>query len=91
MSRAKKIGWGAVMAALCAGLSVAQQLARRGANATATAYANPNDTYVRLEGGLIIDEDTVRTARETAGHSVDFPPWKNSPGFDKDVFTYGTS
>jgi hypothetical protein len=35
-----------------------------------------------------VNEDTVSTARETAGHSVDLPDWKNPPQFDQDVFTY---
>jgi hypothetical protein len=36
----------------------------------------------------LVNEDTVRTARETAPHSVDWPNWTNAPGFEKDVFTY---
>lgn len=44
--------------------------------------------YVRLEGGVIVNEDTVHTARETAGHSVDLPNWTNAPEFKNDVFTF---
>jgi hypothetical protein len=45
-------------------------------------------SLVRLEGGGFVDEDTVRTARETLGHSVTLPEWKNPPAFGKDVFTF---
>jgi hypothetical protein len=43
---------------------------------------------VTTEGGELVNEDTVRTARETAPHSVDVPNWTNAPGFEKDVFTF---
>jgi hypothetical protein len=43
---------------------------------------------VQTEGGQIVNEDTVRTARETASHSTGTPDWTNSPGFKKDVFTF---
>jgi hypothetical protein len=45
-------------------------------------------SLVRLEGGGYVDEDTVRTARETLGHSVTLPEWTNRSGFEKDVFTF---
>ena len=45
-------------------------------------------SLVRLEGGGFVDENTVRTARETAGHSVTLPEWKNPRGFEKGVFTF---
>jgi hypothetical protein len=48
----------------------------------------PGDSYVRLEGGGVVNEDTVRTARETASHSTGTPTWANAPGFEKDVFTF---
>ena len=43
---------------------------------------------VRTEGGVLVNEDTVRTARETAPHSVDWPAWTNTAGFEQDVFTF---
>src|SRR5215471_17310526 len=43
---------------------------------------------VQTEGGEPVNEDTVRTARETVPYSVDWPAWTNPPGFDKDVFTF---
>jgi hypothetical protein len=44
--------------------------------------------WVQTEGGELVNEDTVRTARQTAPHSVDLPIWSNPPGFEKDVFTF---
>jgi len=44
--------------------------------------------YVRLEGGLVVNEDELRTARETATHSTDIATWTNAPGFESDVFTF---
>jgi hypothetical protein len=40
------------------------------------------------EGGVPVDSDTVRTAREIASHSTGTPEWTNAPGFEKDVFTF---
>lgn len=44
--------------------------------------------FTRIEGGAVIDEDTVRTARETVSHSMETPLWTNAPGFERDVFTF---
>jgi len=49
---------------------------------------NPDGPIVRTEGGDLVNEDTVRTARETASHSTGTPNWTNEPGFEKDVFTF---
>ena len=43
---------------------------------------------LQTEGGDTVNEDTVRTARETAEHSTMTPDWTNAPGFEKDVFTF---
>jgi hypothetical protein len=45
---------------------------------------------VRTEGepGVLVNEDTVQTARETAPHSTEMANWTNAPGFERDVFTY---
>jgi hypothetical protein len=43
---------------------------------------------IRTEGGNVVNEDTVRTARETVEHSTETPNWTNALGFEKDVFTY---
>lgn len=58
-----------------------------------TLHAQPDaedgGTLVRLEGGSgYVNEDTVRTARETVSHSVTLPDWKNVRGFEQDVFTF---
>lgn len=69
-------------AALTAGICWAQFPAGPGARPAG------GHRYVRIEGGAVIDEDTVRTARETVSHSADTPQWTNAPGFDQDVFTF---
>jgi hypothetical protein len=51
-------------------------------------FSTGNGSLIRLEGGGVIDEETVRTARETTSHSTETPEWKNEPGFEKDVFTF---
>jgi hypothetical protein len=44
--------------------------------------------FVRIEGGLVVNEDEIRTAREIGTHSSGTPNWTNQPGFEKDVFTF---
>jgi len=44
--------------------------------------------FVRIEGGLVVNEDEIRTARETDSHSSGTPTWTNAPGFEEDVFTF---
>src|SRR3954471_978383 len=43
---------------------------------------------VQTEGGQLVNEDTVRTARETAPQVTSAAVWTNVPGFEKDVFTF---
>src|ERR1044071_3119052 len=43
---------------------------------------------IRIEGGLVVNEDEIRTARETDSHSSGTPNWTNSAGFEPDVFTF---
>jgi hypothetical protein len=45
-------------------------------------------SWVRIEGGGSVNQDTVRTARETATHSVGLPNWTLPPGFRADTFTF---
>jgi hypothetical protein len=52
------------------------------------AYDGGDSSLVWTEGSGVIDEDTVRTARETASHSTGTPNWSNPRGFEKDVFTF---
>jgi hypothetical protein len=51
-------------------------------------FATEGGSIIRLEGGGLVDEDTVRTARETASHSTGTPDWRNERGFERDVFTF---
>src|SRR5262249_6490717 len=58
-------------------------------------WENANGPIIETEGGVEVNEDTVRTARETATHSrgedgsaYEIPNWTNAPGFEKDVFTF---
>src|SRR5215471_6462450 len=44
--------------------------------------------YVRIEGGLVVNEDEIHTAREVGSHSSGTPNWTNAPGFEDDVFTF---
>jgi len=43
---------------------------------------------VMTEGGVAVNQETVRTARETASHSTGTPEWINPSGFERDVFTF---
>ena len=36
----------------------------------------------------MVNEDEIRTARETASHSSGTPNWTNAAGFEEDVFTF---
>ena len=43
---------------------------------------------VRTEGGQYVDEQTVRTARETMNQDEETPNWTNSVDFKRDAFTF---
>jgi len=43
---------------------------------------------VRTEGGHLVNQDTVRTARETAPQVMVTPNWTNTAGFEPDTFTF---
>ena len=72
-------------AVLTLGVGVGVSLAqfRRGSGGDMTG-----GSVIRGEGGTVIDEATVRTAREVVAHSTGTPGWTNAPGFQKDVFTF---
>lgn len=74
----------AVALILGAGLCLAQFRPGRGGN---SGFGNSGH-FIRIEGGLIVNEDEIRTARETASHSSGTPNWTNAPGFERDVFTF---
>lgn len=84
MRSSRGIYWAAAVATLSAGLCVAQY-ERTGGWRRGGSDAGP---IVQTEGGELVNEDTVRTARETPNHSTTTPNWTNAPGFDKDVFTF---
>jgi len=69
---------------LAAGLCFAQFRPRSGENPRPGGPGH----FVRIEGGLVVNEDEIRTARETASHSSGTPDWTNAPGFEDDVFTF---
>jgi len=73
-----------VATVLTAGIGLAQFGPRSGG----VSRRAESGRYVRIEGGQVVNEDTVRTARETASHSTDTPTWTNPPGFEHDVFTF---
>src|SRR6266566_9614146 len=62
---------------LVAGLCFAQFRPRSGENPRPDGPGH----FVRIEGGLVVNEDEIRTARETASHSSGTPDWTNAPGF----------
>jgi hypothetical protein len=82
MSRAPAIVLLALAGTLIVGVFFAQSRFERRIGGADTS------PFVQTEGGETVNEDTVRTARETAPHSVDLPIWTNSLGFEKDVFTF---
>ena len=73
-----------LLIALTGGICCAQFLTRPGSSSRASGAGN----FVRIEGGLVVNEDTLRTARETDTHSTGTPNWTNQPGFEEDVFTF---
>ena len=82
MPAARRITLPVLAATLLASLCVAQFRFGRG------GWGGDTGPMVQTEGGDWVNEDTVRTARETAPHSLDLPPWTNTPGFEKDVFVF---
>src|SRR5438046_2887148 len=73
-----------VLMLLGAGLCFAQFRSRRDFNPRPDGSGH----FVRIEGGLVVNEDEIHTARETASHSSGTPEWTNAPGFENDVFTF---
>ncbi len=91
MNRWRKVFLVSVLTALMAGVGVAQF--RRGGGRGWGGWggwggSDDGGPIIRTEGGQAVNEDTVRTARETASHSTDTPNWTNTSGFEKDVFTF---
>jgi hypothetical protein len=53
-----------------------------------SSWDSDTGPMIQTEGDEWVNEDTVRTARETAPHSVDLPVWTNTANFEKDVFVF---
>jgi hypothetical protein len=74
---------------LLAGMCLAQDwFSPEGGRRRGRGWSGDSGPIVETEGGDPVNEDTVRTARETASHSTGTPVWTNAPGFEKDVFTF---
>jgi hypothetical protein len=87
MNACRKIILLAAVAALAASLCIAQY--QRGAGpGRFRGGEGEGGPFVWTEGSGLVNEDTVRTARETITHSTGTPDWTNAPGFEKDVFTF---
>src|SRR5947199_10320476 len=84
MSARQLIMAGALM--LLAGICLAQFRSRRGGDFPGAVPGSGH--LVRIEGGLVVNEDEIRTAREVGSHSSGTPEWTNAPGFEEDVFTF---
>jgi hypothetical protein len=78
MKTARKILLLALMATLPAGFCIAQRWRHRASSGG----------IIYTEGGVPVDEATVKTAREIASHSTGTPNWTNETGFERDVFTF---
>jgi hypothetical protein len=85
MLASRKVTMLTVIVTLSLGLALAQFRERGRRGFWGDDSAGP---MIRTEGGMLVNEDTVRTARETPGHSSNTPNWSNEPGFEKDVFTF---
>ena len=69
---------------LASGLCLAQLRPRPGLS----PRSGVSESFVRIEGGLVVNEDELHTARETDTHASGTPDWTNAPGFEQDVFTF---
>src|SRR4051812_27143936 len=89
--RSKMSAWRIILVAmlLTAGFCFAQFRPWRDRNpGNARGDFSGSGHMIRIEGGLVVNEDEIRTARETASHSSGTPNWTNAPGFERDVFTF---
>ena len=90
MQKSRIISFSLVFA-LCAAAALAQRFGGggggRGRGFGGGRYRG-GDGISQTEGGVMVDESIVKTAREIASHSSGTPNWTNTPGFDRDVFTF---
>lgn len=82
MPKARRMIFPTLVATLLSGECSAQFRLDRG------GWSGDTGPMVQTEGEVWVNEDTVRTARETAPHSIDLPVWTNAPNFERDVFTF---
>jgi hypothetical protein len=75
-------------AVLLGGLCAAQDWYGGGGGRRRGRRGDSVGPLVRTEGNDVVNEDTVRTARETVTHSTGTPNWTNELGFEDDVFTF---
>src|SRR3954464_7644605 len=76
----------AIAVMLVAGFCFAQFRSRRGGDFLGGVPGSGH--LVQIEGGLVVNEDEIRTAREVASHSSGTPSWTNAPEFQDEVFTF---
>ena len=86
MDRRRTILLASAAVALVTGVCLAQN--QRGGWRGGPGFGGDGGSMVRTEGSGMVNEDTVRTARETVSHSTGTPNWTNAPGYGKDVFTF---
>jgi hypothetical protein len=85
----RKVARVAVLAAAVLGVGVSlAQFSPFQQRRTGGGEAYSYGPIIRGEGNTMINEDSVRTAREVETHSMGTPNWTNAPGFQKDVFTF---
>ena len=70
------------------GLSAAWCLAQFPGGGRRPFWGGETGPMVRTEGGQIVNEETVLTARETLPQVTTAPNWTNEPGFEHSVFTF---
>jgi len=73
-----------VLLLLVTGLSFAQF----GPRSRSRRSPGSSGNWIRIEGGQVVNEDELRTARETDTHATGTPNWTNALGFETDVFTF---
>ena len=84
LKTSRKILLLAAMATLSASLGIAQFRPWGGRDPS----GGDNGPMVKTEGGEWVNEETVRTARQTLPQVTTTPNWTNTPGFEKNVFTF---
>ena len=88
MNLARKFLFLALVVTFAAGVCFAQYRPDGGRGRRGWFGGGNHGPMVRTEGGQMVNEETVRTARETMNQVEETPSWTNSIGFEKDVFTF---